>query len=195
MSATPSDDRRIPAPVAASIVHEANPPEQVLSDIFAGSDLGPPEWFPVFFGEEEGRQLSDRNNCNGGLYIIKQHFIQTLEPKWRRWALWSLDRRDLFGLWAIFVDQVSFALAMRDIGAKVEHLDLVWNYPTNVANELLPDVAPQLLSLRRPPLAQDRVAHLTERRESPGGTFADQDQVQSVSRFHWAAPTTDRQCQ
>jgi len=60
-------------------------------------------------------------------------------------AKWALDRRDLFGSWAGFVDQVSFALAMRDIGANVKHLDLVWNYPTNAANELLPDIAPQLL--------------------------------------------------
>ncbi len=144
-------DRALPvgAPVAASIVHQANPPEQVLSDIFAASTLGPPEWFPVFFADGEGRELSDRNNCNGGLYIIQQDFVSTLEPKWREWARWALDRHDLFASWAFFTDQVSFALAMRDIGANVRHLDLVWNYPTNVATELLPDIPPQLLHYHR----------------------------------------------
>ena len=108
-----------------------------------------PEWVPVVFGRGEGRELSDRNNCNGGLYIIAQDFIQTLESKWCIWARWALDRLDLFGSWAVFVDQVSFALAMRDIGANVKHLDLVWNYPTNLSNELLPDIVPQLLHYHR----------------------------------------------
>src|SRR5262249_40026615 len=107
------------------------------------------DWFPVFFGGGEGRELSDRNNCNGGLYIIKQDFIPILEPKWRIWARWALDHSDLFGSWAFFTDQLSFALSMRDIGANVRHLDLVWNYPTNASNELLPVVVPQLLHYHR----------------------------------------------
>ena len=41
-------DRALPAraPVTASIVHQANPPEQVLSDIFAAADLGCRSGFP-----------------------------------------------------------------------------------------------------------------------------------------------------
>src|SRR5437588_3991215 len=52
-------DRVLPlgAPVSGVIVHQANPPEKVLSQIFAAAGFGEPEWSPVFFGNGEGRYL------------------------------------------------------------------------------------------------------------------------------------------
>jgi predicted O-methyltransferase YrrM len=143
-------DRVLPCgePVAAVTVHETNPPAPVLAGIFAAAGLGEPEWIASFFGEPEAG-LTDINNCNGGLYIVRQDFVATLEREWRHWAEWSLDQSELFAAWAFNTDQVSFALAMRAAGARVRQLDVVWNYPTNVPDGRAPDVAPQILHYHR----------------------------------------------
>jgi predicted O-methyltransferase YrrM len=151
-------DRVLPCgePVSATIVREPNPPAPVLAEIFAQTGLGEPEWSPVFFPEPE-TALTDANNCNGGLYIIRQDFVETLETKWRVWAEWSLSREELFKTWAVHIDQVSFALAMREAGVQVRHLDLVWNYPTNAPEDRAPDLAPQILHYHRKIAANGRV--------------------------------------
>ena len=46
-------------------------------------------------------------------------------------------------------DQVSFALAMRELNVKVGHLPLTWNYPTHIPANNLPDVSPQIIHYHR----------------------------------------------
>lgn len=133
------------APVAARIVDEANPPAPVLEAIFSAAGLAPPDWSPVWFSRSRDREFTDHNNCNGGLYICDREFLATLAPVWRDWALWSLDNLGLFASAPMHVDQVSFALAMRKLNAKVHHLDLIWNYPTHISTNRLPDTAPLVI--------------------------------------------------
>ena len=133
------------APVAACLVDHANPPERVLLNIFNLSGLGAPKWMPVSVGRSGAPEYTDVNNCNGGLYICDAAFLAKLDRAWRFWANWCLDRSALFESAAVHVDQVSFALAMRELRANVAHLPLAWNYPMHLTSSLLPDVSPEIL--------------------------------------------------
>lgn len=137
-------------PVSARIVDYANPPAPVLLKIFVSAGFGSPDWWPVVFPQVPDRELTDVNNCNGGLYIFAGDFVADLEPSWRRWALWCLDNSHLFESWSLHADQVSFALAMRELNAKVCHLPLAWNYPTHIVPVAkLPDISPQIIHYHR----------------------------------------------
>lgn len=138
--------------VAAKIVDVANPNEAVLASVFAAAGLGAPDWTAASFPGGPGVNCTDRNNCNGGLYVVDREFLAALAPAWRQWARWCIDRADLLGSYRIHADQVGFALAMRALGKNVVPLDLAWNYPTHAdwnpkRNDahLLPDIAPQIL--------------------------------------------------
>lgn len=139
-------------PVSARIVDMANPPELVLQAIFIASGLGQPNWWPVSFPRGTGRELSDMNNCNGGLYICAGDFVKELEPRWRFWALWCLDNSHLFKSYHNHADQVSFALATRQLNVRVGHLPMAWNFPTHMPNLLVAeqhDISPQLVHYHR----------------------------------------------
>lgn len=133
------------SPVAACIVNEPNPSERVLLNIFNAARTGAPQWTRVELPRGRGHELTDWNNCNGGLYICDREFTVKLAPLWRFWALWGLDHRDLFEDYAVHVDQVAFALAMRELGAQVVHLPIRWNYPTHLPGGRLPDAAPEII--------------------------------------------------
>jgi SAM-dependent methyltransferase len=134
-----------PAPIGALIANYGNPPAGVLSAIFGEAVDAPPDWVPVALEQNGRREMTDRNNCNGGVYICDRIFLGDLEDAWRSRALWSLEHLGLYDEYAFHVDQVSFALAMRDLQANVQHLDLAWNFPTHVPPEVLPNIAPQIV--------------------------------------------------
>jgi 2-polyprenyl-3-methyl-5-hydroxy-6-metoxy-1,4-benzoquinol methylase len=138
----------IRAPIAAKIVDFANPPEAILAAIFREAGLGEPCWAEVSFPQGPGARYTDRNNCNGGLYILAGALIPELAVAWRKWADWCLDRRHLFGGFAMHVDQVSFALALRELGRCVDPLPIEWNYPL-VPGASFPDVVPQIIHFHR----------------------------------------------
>ena len=133
------------SPVSARIVDFANPSESVLKTIFSASGLGPPDWWPVSFPGGMDQELTDVNNCNGGVYICARDFVQRLAARWQFWALWCLDNGHLLHPFLKHADQISFALAMRELKAKVCHLPMAWNYPIHVPACALPDVSPQIL--------------------------------------------------
>jgi ADP-heptose:LPS heptosyltransferase len=135
----------IGAPISACIVDAANPPERILLNIFNASGLGAQKWARVGFPMGSGHEFTDANNCNGGLYICDRDFVPKLARFWRFWALWCLDRSELLESFAVHVDQVSFALAMRELRASVHHLPIAWNYPAHLRVECLPDVSPQVI--------------------------------------------------
>jgi SAM-dependent methyltransferase len=132
-------------PVGALIVNYGNPPAAVLTTIFEEAVGAPPDWVPAALEWNGQRQQTDRNNCNGGVYICDRGFLTDLEDAWRSRALWSLEHLGLYEGHGFHVDQVSFALAMRDLQANVQHLDLAWNYPTHVPPHVLPDIVPQII--------------------------------------------------
>lgn len=145
-------DRELPQgdPLAAKIVDFANPPESALRAIFLAAGLGDPHWQAVSFPQGPDRAVTDANNCNGGLYICSRDFVGKLAPRWRHWARWCLDRPDLFGAFVAHADQVSFALAMRELDVRVTLLDLSWNYPTHIGTTVtLPNVSPNILHYHR----------------------------------------------
>jgi hypothetical protein len=139
----------IGAPVASRIVDAANPPERILLNIFNAAGLGTPKWTRVGFPMGNGFDFTDANNCNGGLYICDREFVAKLDRLWRFWALWCLDRSELFERFAVHADQVSFALAMRELRANVRHLPVAWNYPTHLRLDGLPDVSPEIIHYHR----------------------------------------------
>jgi hypothetical protein len=160
-------------PVAGKIVDSARPPETVLAGVFRAAGLGEPNWVEVSIPKDDGCRKSDRNNFNGGLYILDGRFAGALRPVWRAWATWCLDHRDSLGEFesdqmadrpsgpgvdgsmafpriepkALVWDQVSFALALRELGVLGRLLPIEWNYPTY--SPTLPDVSPQILHYSR----------------------------------------------
>lgn len=137
------------AQVAAGIVDFGNPPASTLAQIFAASGLGEPRWCPARLTRFAEPELTDINNCNGGVYVFAGDFLTAFSPLWRHWALWCLDNVSLFGRHHIHVDQVSFALAMRAAGSVVSPLPITWNYPAHVPVEQISDSAPQILHYHR----------------------------------------------
>jgi SAM-dependent methyltransferase len=131
--------------VGASVVHFGSPPEAILAAIFDAATGTPPDWVPAALEQGGRREPTDRNNCNGGVYICDRVFLTDLEDAWRSRALWSLEHLALYGGYEFHVDQVSFALAMRDLQENAQHLDLAWNFPTNVPPQVLPDITPQII--------------------------------------------------
>jgi SAM-dependent methyltransferase len=133
------------APIGALIANYGNPPAAVLATIFGEAVDAVPDWVPVALEQNGQREMTDRNNCNGGVYICDRVFLVDLEDAWRSRALWSLEHLALYGEYRFHVDQVSFALAMRDLQANVQHLDLTWNFPTHVPPNVLPNIVPQII--------------------------------------------------
>ena len=128
----------------AKVVDHSNPPEPALAALFEAAGLGEPDWVTVSCPPGGGRR-TDRNNCNGGLYILDRTILADLAPRWRKWALWCLDQGELLGRHVRNADQLGFALALREMGLRVTALPIEWNYPTHLPAAQLPDVAPRIL--------------------------------------------------
>ena len=121
-----------PRRVSAKRVDTAAPPQTFLANIFAAAQLGEPQWVDSDFlpGPEDRR--TDRNNCNGGVYVIERSFLAVLAPVWRRWARWCIENRTLFGPYDAHIDQVSLAMAARELNIEIEPLDRACNMPTHL---------------------------------------------------------------
>lgn len=128
--------------VYAKIVDFPNPPLPILQRIFDENELQlkPVETtFPI-----KGEQVTDWNNCNGGLYVIKNDFLKTLAPQWIHYAKKCMEQEILFTpTYSKHADQVGFALALTSLNKKVTHLGIEWNYPTHVKTEM--DIQPRIL--------------------------------------------------
>ncbi|HEY8309198.1 MAG TPA: class I SAM-dependent methyltransferase, partial [Gemmatimonadaceae bacterium] len=138
-----------PRGVAAKIVDLPNPPPPMIEDVFELAGLGDPDWTETSLQPTGDPDMTDRNNCNGGLYIFEQGSLRAVAPVWRKWATWCIDHDERFGDYSQHADQVSFALALRELNRVVEPLPVAWNYPTHLPSSLLPDVEPQILHFHR----------------------------------------------
>ncbi|WNH11619.1 hypothetical protein [Thalassobellus suaedae] len=128
--------------VYAKVVDFPNPPLNILERIFSEHNYSVNQAVTTFPLKEE--QLTDWNNCNGGLYIISKTFLKTLKPAWERYALWCIEHADLFGeKYDKHADQVGFTLAMASLGKKTTHLGVEWNYPIHVKTNL--NVSPKII--------------------------------------------------
>lgn len=128
--------------VYAKVVDFPNPPLNILQNIFAKNDLQVTQIESTF--SIQGKQLTDWNNCNGGLYIINREFLKILAPKWTHFAKASIEQEALFTeAYSKHADQVGFALAMASLEKQVTHLGIEWNYPTHIPNEF--DCVPKIV--------------------------------------------------
>lgn len=145
----------------AKVVDHPNPPEPALTALFAAAQLGEPDWVEVgggpHGGPHGGARRTDRNNCNGGLYILRTGSLAALHPLWRKWALWCLDQGDILGRHVRNADQLGFALALREMGAAVAPLPVEWNYPTHLPVAELADVPPRVLHYHKATTAEHRL--------------------------------------
>jgi hypothetical protein len=117
------------AGVRAKRVDTAQPPLRLWEVLFeaAGFDRVPAPALATQTGE-----LTYRNNCNGGLYVLDQRVLEPLRELWPRWATWTLDHADLLGELVFFSDQISFGLALEELGLQVDPLPLEANFPTHI---------------------------------------------------------------
>ncbi|QRM87803.1 methyltransferase domain-containing protein [Lacinutrix sp. WUR7] len=128
--------------VYAKIVDFPNPPLPILQRIFDKNEL---QLLPVGTAFSiQGEQVTDWNNCNGGLYIIKKDFLKILAPKWIHYAKVCIEQESLFTpKYSKHADQVGFALALTSLSKKVTHLGIEWNYPIHVNNSI--EVTPKII--------------------------------------------------
>jgi hypothetical protein len=111
------------------IVDVANPPLAMWKMLFnaAGFSAPPRPALTSLDGIE-----TYANNCNGGLAILPRAVFAALPAAWPRWVEWVLRQRNILGRFRTHVFQISFALAMEEMGVAVDLLPLALNFPTNL---------------------------------------------------------------
>jgi FkbM family methyltransferase len=111
----------------AKVVDFANPPFELLAPLFQEAGFSAARTSTVSIGGAP----TFHNNCNGGLYLLSGVWLRRLQEPWPRWLRWVESRAGQLGHYGIHIFQVSFALALEEIGATVDHLPLAYNVPTH----------------------------------------------------------------
>lgn len=124
---------RIHSAVAGKLVDQPNPPLNVLWAVFTEAAIAPPA--PVAAtGIRRGEPFAFETlpgNFNGGLVVVETACVDALGKRWAYWARWLLDRLELLERWRVHVDQVSFCLAVNELGIPLQTLGTEWNYPAH----------------------------------------------------------------
>lgn len=130
--------------VYAKIVDFPNPPLSVLKDIYKAAELEFVEAETTF--SLENKHITAFNNCNGGLYIFSKQGLNDIAPKWKEYALWSIENAKLFTeKYEKHADQVGFSLALSSLNKNVNHLGIEWNYPIHMSSKLLSNINPKII--------------------------------------------------
>lgn len=130
--------------VAAKRVDTATPPPSVMIPLYQAASL-PLNWTQSdCLNGNEGRETT-LHNYNGGVYYFKADVIAPVYQSWKKWADFCLDRIDLFGKYAIHIDQVAFALSMTELNLDVLPLKREFNFPTHLNLPLEFDCSPNIL--------------------------------------------------
>ncbi|MFT7072989.1 methyltransferase domain-containing protein [Patiriisocius sp. Uisw_017] len=133
------------AQVSAKIVDYTCPPFSVLETIFKEANVGTIKKKKVSVFKRD-IDLSDRYNCNGGVYIIAKEVLSSLSAKWKKYATWCIDNDTLFTeKHSKHADQVGFSLAMHTLELSFESLDIKYNFPLHVPLDDLPNITPSIL--------------------------------------------------
>src|SRR5262245_5514751 len=111
----------------AKVVDFPNPPLELLEPIFREAGFPDAARSTVSFGGAP----TYHNNCNGGLYLMSADWLRRLAEPWPRWVRFVHARGGALGQYARHVFQIAFALAMEELGTRVEHLPLEYNVPTH----------------------------------------------------------------
>ena len=113
--------------IKAKVVGDNNPPFKIWENIFKAANIHGPfaKIRPTYSFKK-----TYANNCNGGLYVIPKRVFGPLKESWPRWCQWMLDNHHLLEKFKIHADQVSFGLAMAELGLLVDQLPLEINFGT-----------------------------------------------------------------
>jgi hypothetical protein len=113
----------------AKEVDYPNPPVELLEALYrrAGFD-GFPERKRCSFDERE----TFVTNCNGGVWIVRTELFGALSGPWKRWIAWVAEQGDLLGHYVLHKMQISFSLALWELGEPVVPLPKIANFPTHV---------------------------------------------------------------
>ena len=123
----PVDGALCDGPPRAKVVDVANPPWDLLAPLFREAGFPDAETATTSLGGA----LTYGNNCNGGVYCLSGDWLRKLGEPWPRWLWWVGQRTGRLGRYGVHMFQVSFALAMEELGARVQHLPIEFNCPTH----------------------------------------------------------------
>jgi SAM-dependent methyltransferase len=120
--------------ISAKIVDLANPPVETLDEIMTAA--GFPRR-PTICEVDANQEETYNGNCNGGMYSVPRLYADRLFMNWRRWALWLLDNMGPLrrAVWVSHVDQVSFCLAIHELGVPFERAPSNANYYVHFAGD------------------------------------------------------------
>ncbi len=91
------------------------------------------------------REPTSAANCDGGFYVLPRPAFEALGKAWPKWAHWLLDHPHLLGdSFKVYTDQVSFALAMDELGLSIDPLTSEFNCETQGRLDVL-NVPPNVL--------------------------------------------------
>ena len=100
-----------------------NPPAHIFRTILLASGLNRPYRPGIsLFRGIDGRRETHINNVSAGIIVAPSRRANELARRWKKWALWLVENRNLLDRWAVHVDQVAFALALEELGEDVEFL-------------------------------------------------------------------------
>ena len=136
--------------VRAKPVDTANLTCEQWKKIYAQAGFSPPELSGVATID---RQPTSPLYFNGGFYVLPQAIFDSLRTAWPKWNRWTLDNRALLEPFAMFTDQVSFALSLQEIGCPVNPLSMTYNCPTHIP-------FPEGFQLEAPPKVLHYHSHL-----------------------------------
>lgn len=124
------------ASVAGKSVDFANPPYEVLCDLFRHAHLPIPNDRSTAAVLDPAGVLHEFQtfpaNYNGGFYVIDCAVLAEVGSRWAHWALWLLDASLIPAQYAVHVDQISFCMAVHELGLDTVTLDAAWNLPSHV---------------------------------------------------------------
>jgi hypothetical protein len=118
--------------ICAKEVDYANPPVELLEALYrrAGFDR---------FPERKRCSFEDAEtyvtNCNGGVWILRTALFDALLARWKHWLQWVTEHEDLLGRYMLHMTQISFSLAVWELGETVVPLPRIANFPTHIERE------------------------------------------------------------
>jgi hypothetical protein len=114
----------------------ARPSYRVFADIYRAAGFPPPR---IAMRAPDPR-TPDRdprtppNNVNGGTYILPVRVFEKVAHVWPKWADWLIERWGLLEGAERNIDQVSFCLALEELGVDVTELPKYFDYGVNIVN-------------------------------------------------------------
>jgi hypothetical protein len=125
----------ISAPAAGRIVDFPNPPLPIVQEIYDWRGIPLPRVVPATFAPSPDG-LTIATNWNGGFYVFSTDLLRAIGPVWREHALALLNSIERMGRYRNFVDQLSLALTLDQLGLAYDHIPAGVNFPLHLEASL-----------------------------------------------------------